>query len=181
MKLQGIVLTTAALATTSAFTQTPHTFVLTDNTLSYRMTHPVHTVDGTTHSAKGKGLCAAGVCNFLIAAPVKSFDSGDTNRDLHMLQVTRGAEFPVVSVRFQVPEADVDKPELSLDLDVTFAGNTFHYTHIPFHQDLRGTAHHITGTIPADITNFKIPAPSFLTVPIRNEIPVRVDTLWIPQ
>jgi hypothetical protein len=30
---------------------------------------------------------------------VKSFDSGDSNRDLHMLQATRGAQFPLVTVR----------------------------------------------------------------------------------
>jgi hypothetical protein len=29
---------------------------------------------------------------------VKSFDSGDNNRDLHMLQVTRGPQFPLIGV-----------------------------------------------------------------------------------
>ena len=53
--------------------------------------------DGVSHSARGKGICHAGECDFLIAVPVKSFDSGDSNRDLHMLQVTRGAEFPMVT------------------------------------------------------------------------------------
>ncbi len=60
---------------------------------------------GVSHAAKGKGVCTAGECNFLIAAPVKSFDSGDSNRDLHMLEVTRGAQFPMVIVRTQFPEA----------------------------------------------------------------------------
>jgi hypothetical protein len=32
--------------------------------------------------------------SFLIAVPVKSFDSGHSNRDLHMIQAMRGAEFP---------------------------------------------------------------------------------------
>jgi len=36
---------------------------------------------------------------------VKSFDSEDSNRDLHMLQATRGAKFPIVSVRTVLPEA----------------------------------------------------------------------------
>ena len=58
------------------------------------MSHPMHEVDGTSHAARGKGICHAGQCDFLIAAPVKSFDSGDTNRDLHMLEATRGASFP---------------------------------------------------------------------------------------
>jgi len=55
----------------------------------YHMSHPMHEVDGTSHAALGKGVCHAGQCDFLVAATVKSFDSGDSNRDLHMIQTTR--------------------------------------------------------------------------------------------
>ena len=157
------------------------TWLLDNSALTYRMTHPVHEVEGTTHAARGKGVCHAGACDFLLAAPVKTFDSGDTNRDLHMLQVVRGAQFPVVSVRFRIPEADTSQPTFTADLDVTFAGQTAHYQHVPFHQDIQGAEHHITGVVPSTIADFKIPPPTFLTVPIRNEIPVRVDTTWHAQ
>ncbi len=43
-----------------------------------------------------------------------------------------------------------------------------------------GRARHITGTVPATLTDFKIPPPSFLTVPIKNAIPVKVDLVWKP-
>jgi hypothetical protein len=138
-------------------------------------------VDGVSHAARGKGVCKAGVCDFLVAAPVKSFDSGDTNRDEHMLQVTRGADFPIVSVRFRLPESELNSPAIYCDLEVQFAGNTAHYTHIPFQQTIQGNTHHITGVVPSTLTDFKIPPPTFLTVPIKNEIPVKVDTTWQPQ
>lgn len=169
------------LAAPVAFAQSPQNWVLTNSSLTYHMVHPVHTVDGTSHAAKGKGICSNGTCNFLVAAPVKSFDSGDTNRDEHMLQVTRGAEFPVVTVRFTLPESALNSPTLDCDLEVNFAGNTAHYTHVQFQQTIQGNTHHITGSVPATLTDFKIPAPSFLTVPIKNEIPVKVDTTWQPQ
>lgn len=172
---------TLLLSAPIAFAQSPSTFVLTQSTLTYHMVHPVHTVDGTSHAARGKGLCDAGTCNFLVAAPVKSFDSGDTNRDEHMLQVTRGAEFPVVTVRFSLPASAINSPTLNCDLEVSFAGNTAHYSHVPFQQSIQGNTHHITGTVPSTLTDFKIPAPSFLTVPIKNEIPVKVDTVWQAQ
>ena len=60
-------------------------------------------MDGVSHAARGKGVCQAGQCDFLIAVPVKSFDSGDSNRDLHMLQVSRGGQFPMVTVRVRLP------------------------------------------------------------------------------
>jgi len=53
-----------------------------------------------------------------------------------------------------------------------------HYSHVSFHQAIEGTAHHITGTVPSTLTDFKIEPPSFLTIPIKNEIPVRVDMTW---
>src|SRR5579875_2005105 len=117
-----------------ALAQSPKTFVLTQSSLTYHMVHPVHTVDGTSHAARGKGVCSNGICDFLVAAPVKSFDSGDTNRDEHMLQVTRGAEFPVVTVRFRLPESAINSPTLDCDLEVNFAGQTAHYQHVPFQQ-----------------------------------------------
>ena len=39
----------------------------------------------------------------------------------------------------------------------------------------------ITGTIPATLSDFKIDPPSLLTLPVKNETPVRVDMTWRPQ
>jgi hypothetical protein len=150
-------------------------------TLTYHMSHPIHEVDGVSHAARGKGVCHAGQCDFLVAAPVKSFDSGDSNRDLHMLQTTRGAEFPIVTVRFRLPQANLAQPTLDCDLEIQFAGNTAHYPHVIFHQTIEGTSHRITGNVPSTLTDFKIAAPTFLIVPIKNEIPVRVDMTWHPS
>src|SRR5579863_3292000 len=80
-------------------------WALEQSTLTYHVSHPLHQVDGVSHGARGKGVCHDGQCDFLIAVPVKSFDSGDSNRDLHMIQVTRGAQFPLVTVRTRLPEA----------------------------------------------------------------------------
>src|SRR5579875_330660 len=163
----------------AAVAQAPsRTWVLDSSALTYHMSHPVHEVDGTSHAAKGKGFCDSGTCQFLIAAPVKTFDSGDTNRDLHMIQVVRGAEFPVITVRLQLPEAATALPAFNADLEVTFAGQTAHYPHTQFQQQITGRDHHITGVVPATLTDFKIDPPRFLTVPIHNEIPVRIDTTW---
>ena len=165
----------------SAYAQPDSQYILQQSSLSYHMSHPMHEVDGTSHAAKGKGICRAGQCNFLIAAPVKSFDSGDTNRDLHMLEATRGAEFPMVQVRTHFAASEAASSTIFADLEVQLAGQTAHYTHVPFQRTQQGTAVRITGTIPALCSDFKIDRPSFLTVPIKNEIPVRVDLTWLQQ
>jgi hypothetical protein len=168
------------LAPVPVIAQSDSQWVVDQSTLSYHMSHPMHEVDGISHAAKGKGVCHAGWCDFLIAVPVKSFDSGDTNRDLHMIEATRGAQFPLVQVRAHFAEAEITSDWIHADLEVQFAGQTAHYAKVAFQRVSQGGSVRISGTIPLTCSDFKIDRPSFLTVPIKNEIPVRVDMDWRP-
>ena len=156
-------------------------WVLDQSTLTYHVSHPLHQTEGVSHAARGKGVCHDGQCDFLIAVPVKSFDSDDSNRDLHMVQVTRGAQFPLVTVRTKLPESASASSTINADLDVEFAGQTAHYKQVAFQLVKEGAQIRITGTIPATLADFKIDPPSLLTMPVKNEIPIRVEILWRPQ
>jgi hypothetical protein len=156
-------------------------WVLSKSTLSYHVSHPLHEMDGVSHDSKGKGVCHSGECDFLVAVPLKSFDSGDSNRDLHMLQVTRGAQYPMVTVRFDLPQAELNDATIRCDLQIQFAGQAAQYKQVVFHQVIQGDDHHITGTIPATVSDFKIDPPKLFTIPIKNEIPVSVDMNWEGQ
>ena len=158
-----------------------HQWVLKQSTLSYHVSHPLHQTEGVSHAARGKGVCHEGQCDFLIAVPVKSFDSGDSNRDLHMIQVTRGAEFPMVTVRTRLPESASGSGTIKADLDIQFAGQTAQYKQVPFEVVTQGEEKKISGTIPTTLTDFKIDPPSLLTLPVKNEIPVRLEMTWTPQ
>jgi len=171
-------LATLLLLALPSLAQVDSQWVLEQSTLTYHVSHPLHQTDGVSHAAKGKGVCHAGQCDFLIAAPVKSFDSGDSNRDLHMLQVTRGAQFPIVSVRTQLPETASASATIHADLEIQFAGQTAPYKQIEFQLVTQGKQIRITGTIPATLADFKIDPPSLLAVPIKNEMPVHVDMTW---
>ena len=153
-------------------------WVLVQSTLTYHVTHPLHHVEGVSHEARGKGVCQAGQCDFLIAVPVKSFDSGDSNRDLHMIQVVRGGANPMVVVRTRLPESAAADATLKADLEIQFAGQTVRYTQVPFQRLQQGKECRISGSIPATVADFKIEPPSLLAVPIRNEIPITIDLTW---
>jgi len=45
----------------------------------------------------------------------------------------------------------------------------------------QGNETRITGTIPATLSDFKIDPPSLLAIPIKNEIPIRVEMTWQKQ
>jgi len=158
-----------------------HQWVLKQSTLTYHVSHPLHQTDGVSHAARGKGVCHDGQCDFLIAVPVKTFDSGDSNRDLHMIQVARGAEYPMVTVRTRLPESASTSATVKADIEIQFAGQTAHYPQVSFVLVTQGNETRITGTIPATLTDFKIDPPSLLTLPVKNEIPVRVEMMWSPQ
>lgn len=156
-------------------------WVLKQSTLTYHVSHPLHEADGVSHAARGKGECHAGECNFLIAAPVKSFDSGDSNRDLHMIEVTRGAQFPMVVVHTHLPESDLTASSVHADLEVQFAGQTVDYKQVAFQLAKQGDQIKLTGTIPSTVSDFKIDPPKLLMLPIKNEIPVQVEMTWQKQ
>jgi hypothetical protein len=156
-------------------------WVLKQSTLTYHVSHKLHESEGVSHAARGKGVCHDGQCDFLIAVAVKSFDSGDSNRDLHMVQVTRGAEFPIVTVRTRLPESAAASETINADLEIQFAGQTAQYKKVSLKVEKQGGETHITGTIPATLSDFKIDPPSLLTMPVKNDIPVRVDMTWRPQ
>ena len=158
-----------------------HQWVLKQSTLTYHVAHTLHQSEGVSHAARGKGVCHEGQCDFLIAVPVKSFDSGDSNRDLHMIQVTRGAEFPMVTVRTHLPESASTETTIQADIEIQFAGQTAHYKQISFAVVTKGNETELTGTIPATLTDFKIDPPSLLTIPVKNEVPIHVEMTWSPQ
>jgi hypothetical protein len=156
-------------------------WILQESTLTYHVSHPLHQTEGVSHAAKGKGICHAGQCDFLIAVAVKSFDSGDSNRDLHMLQVVRGGQFPLITVRTHLPEDASSLAIIRADLEVQFAGQTVQYKQIAFQHGTKGSDTLITGTIPLRLMDFKIDPPSLLALPVKNEIPVRVEMKWRPM
>ena len=163
----------------SSATQQPSSqWALDWSALTYHMSHPMHEVNGTSNAAKGKGICQAGQCNLLIAVPVKTFTTGDSNRDLHMLEATKGAEFPMIVVRAQFPASELDAAWIHADIQVQFSGQTAHYQQVPFQRTQKGSEVQITGTIPLTCSDFKIERPSFLGVPIKNAIPVHVQMNW---
>jgi hypothetical protein len=150
------------------FAQPAGQWVLEKSTLSYHVSHPLHETEGTSHAARGKVVCQAGQCDVLIATPVKSFDSGDSNRDLHMLQATHGAQFPIVSVRIRLPESDFGSPTVRCDLEIEFAGQTVQLPAGSIPAGERGKLHADLGNDPGYAFRFQ-DSPAFALDSPRQE------------
>ncbi len=152
-------------------------WILEGSTLTYHVSHTLHETEGISHAAKGKGVCKDKKCDFLVAVPVKSFDSGDSNRDLHMMQVTKAGEFPMIAVRSSVPET-LDGASFTVDMEIQFVGQKALYKQVKFARSDDGPATHLSATIPLILTDFKIERPSLLGMPVKDLAPVRIEMTW---
>src|ERR1039457_1407851 len=126
MKNNRVVLM-ALLLLASRLAQADSQWVLEQSTLTYHVSHPLHQSEGVSKAARGKGVCEAGQCDFLIAVPVKSFDSWERNLDMHRLQETRGGQLLMVIERTRLPQAASGSATIPADLEIQFAGQSVQY------------------------------------------------------
>jgi hypothetical protein len=84
----------------------------------------------------------------------------------------------MVTVRTHLPEDAAGSAMIHADIEIQFAGQTAIYKQVLFQQVIQGNETRISGTIPSTLSDFKIAPPSLLAIPVKNEIPVRVELIW---
>jgi polyisoprenoid-binding protein YceI len=82
----------AAAAEPRAYTIEPSA-----SAVRYFVNHKLHKVDAVSRGAEGKALVdAEGMVRTMVRIPVQSFESGDSNRDSHMLETLEAGKHPFV-------------------------------------------------------------------------------------
>jgi len=84
----------------------------------------------------------------------------------------------MVVVRTHLPESAAGSATIRADLQIQFAGQTVQYKQVPFQLEMHGNEAKLSGTIPATLSDFKIDPPSLLTLPVKNDVPIRVEMSW---
>jgi len=79
----------------------PRSFAVADgSTLSYRLFSAFHEVVGSSKAVEGRARWLPdGTVQVMVRARVDSFDSGNSNRDAHMKEVTEAARLPYVTLK----------------------------------------------------------------------------------
>ncbi len=88
----------------------------------YVVSHLVKTVKGVSTQLKGKMVCNEGKCDFLVAIPVKSFVSSDSNRDSNMQTILEVVQYPLITVKGQLMETELQKANFVVPAKVLFHG-----------------------------------------------------------
>lgn len=139
----------------------------------YTVKHLVKTVKGLSKEIKGKISCSEkGECDFLVAIPVKSFISSDSNRDLNMQTILEISKYPLVTVKGKISEDNFFKSKTSLNVLVNFHGVEKEY---PVDLSAGKTQ---KGQLTVLLEQHNIERPSLLTVKIDNEVPIDFQIDW---
>src|SRR3954468_7672914 len=78
---------------------------LREGTLTYVVVHKLHEVRGITKQVEGRALALPdGTVKVQVRAKVATFDSGNSNRDVHMREATREAAHPYAEVKGTISE-----------------------------------------------------------------------------
>lgn len=147
-----------------------------DSTLTYRLKHKLHVVEGTAHPSEGKArLLPDGTLQVAVRANVADFDSGNANRDAHMKEATEAEKYPTVELKgtasgVKVPTAFPAEVTVPLKALLTFHG-VKQAVDVPLKVTFTSAREvSAVGTFQVSLEGFKIERPSLLMVPVDDAL-----------
>ena len=154
----------------------PRTFTVADGSiLTYRLVHKLHAVEGISRSVEGKvRWLQDGTVQVMIRARVDSFDSGNSNRDAHMKEVTEAQRLPFVSVKAVAEGLRVERFPAELEVPLrgvlVFHGVTRELAiaaHVRFPSPERAE---VEASFPVSLTAHGVERPSLLFVKVDDRL-----------
>jgi len=147
------------------------------STLSYRLVHKLHQVTGTSRAVEGKArLLPGGAVQVVVRSRVDAFDSGNGNRDAHMLEATEAARFPFVTLKavgaLAPPAAYPARVEVTLRGEVTLHG-VARPVEVPVVVDFASARQaSATASLPISLEAHGVERPSLLFVKVDDAVVV---------
>ena len=167
------------LAGSAGWSQTKKLDLIKDeSSITYRIVHPLHVIEATSKDAtyelradpSKKEIVSVGAL-----VDVTTFDSGNSNRDSHAMEVIDAISYPEVSfVSSSIAEVG---DSLRVNGKLTFHGVT---------QDIVAMASskwsadkvEVTGNFVLSLTAFKIERPALLLIPVEDALRFTFTAAW---
>jgi polyisoprenoid-binding protein YceI len=141
-----------------------------DSWVSYRLVHPLHTIDATSKDAVYQielDPAKEEIKSVATQVDVMTFDSGNSNRDSHAMEVIDALTFPYAS--FSSTSIAHRGDSLTVSGKLTFHGIT---------KDIVATAVskwspnrlEVRGSFDVSLTAFDIDRPSLLMIPVEDTL-----------
>ncbi|UBM58401.1 YceI family protein [Marinilongibacter aquaticus] len=142
------------------------------SSITFAMHHPLHAFDASADEFRCVAVYNTSKAQLeLIAAnaTVGSFDSGNSNRDSHMIEVTEALKFP--SVTFAAKQIEYIGEEVKANGELVFHGVKRPCTIVGKQTIVKGNLV-IQGDFVVDMTEYNIEQPSIMGMKTDKEIKV---------
>ena len=153
------------------------------SSINYHMVHKFHRFDASSKKLEGKvKILPSGVAQVAMRAPVESFDSGNSNRDAHMKEVTEAARFPHVELKglcdsCAIPATFPTTVDKTLKAELSFHGIKKELE-VPVKLTYESaTRIHAVAHLSLSLDAFKIERPSLLFAKVDDELKLDVDVV----
>lgn len=144
---------------------------------TYQVKHLVKRVESESKDIKGKIDCPKNECEFLLAVPVKSFTSSDSNRDSNMRDTVESLKYPVASAKGKFPKSDLDKTSWTIPAEVEFHG-----VKKPYEIKVsKGDNGKFKASFTLKLDQHKVERPSLFGVKIDDEVPMDFNLTWVKK
>ncbi|KPM47701.1 YceI family protein [Jiulongibacter sediminis] len=135
---------------------------MASSSLMYFMDHPLHSFDASSKDFRAIGVLDTETQKLSVIAvkvAVNSFDSGNSNRDSHVIENTEALTYP--NVTFTSEDVSYAGEQVTAKGKLVFHGQTKPFT-ITGTQKVAGKVMTLSGSFKVDMTDFGIEPPSLM-------------------
>jgi polyisoprenoid-binding protein YceI len=150
------------------------------STLGYDIVHKLHKVHGASKAVEAKvALSADGSALVMVRAPIKTFLSGEANRDEHMQEVLETQKYPYVvfkgTAKLALPEAFPATLDVAVEGQLDFHGRKRELK-VPLKVEFRSAdAAHVKGEFNVSLDEYQVERPSLLFIKIDDACRIGLD------
>jgi len=141
-----------------------------ESTMTYKLTHPLHEIEATSKDINCWADLDPGtktVSHVYVQIDVTTFNSGNSNRDSHAMEVIDAISYPYVKFNSSGIAQNGDKLKVSGKLLFHGVTRDLVFDAIPKWENNKLT---VTGEFAISLTAYKIERPSLLLVPVNDDL-----------
>ncbi len=141
-----------------------------ESKLTYNLSHPLHEVEATSKdvlSSLELDPSNRSIKSVVVSVDVTTFDSGNSNRDSHAMEVIDALTYP--EARFASTSITQSGDSVKVVGNLTFHGVTKEIT-IPAALKWSANRLDVHGDFTVSLTAFKIERPSLLMIPVSDDL-----------
>jgi polyisoprenoid-binding protein YceI len=155
--------------------------VTNQSSIVYSAKHLLHSWKGVNRNVLGIAVVdqqKQQIEQLAIAAKVSEFDSKNSNRDAHALEVLEALSYP--TVKFYTTAIDLKQSSSIIEGELTFHGQTKTIA-LQLDRSFNKEGLRISGNFAVIPSQYQIPLPSFLSVVIEDLLEVSFELVLQPK